>query len=138
MGLFSNIFGQAKELTKLGNAVANVKNMLDQYEIDPDTTFLLCAAWVCKVGVIDVMARNNWTPNNTVYVPINGHQTKMYMTEVLGITVGRLKSKVSELYDYSEEQLIADILDGGKSFHEIDSQIPQQLRDCIVKGYHIG
>ena len=138
MGLFSNIFGQAKELTKLGNAVANVKNMLDQYEIDPDTTFLMCDAWVCKVGVIDVKARNNWTPNNTVYVPINGHQTKMYMTEVLGITVGRLKSKVSELYDYSEEQLIADILDGGKSFHEIDSQIPQQLRDCIVKGYHIG
>lgn len=26
MGFFSSLFGQAKELTKLGNSVANVKN----------------------------------------------------------------------------------------------------------------
>lgn len=44
MGFFSSLFGQAKELTKLGNSVANVKNMLDQFESDPDNTFLLCSA----------------------------------------------------------------------------------------------
>lgn len=44
MGFFSNMFGQAKELTRLGNAVANVKNMLDRYESDPDMSFLLVSA----------------------------------------------------------------------------------------------
>ena len=131
MGFISNIFGQAKELTKLGNAVANIKNMLDQYEVDPDEGFLLCSAWICKVGVIDMIVKNNWAPNYVVYVPINGHQTKMYMTEVQMATIGRLKNKVSDLCDFSFEKTIDDILDGGDSFFEIDKQIPQQIRSII-------
>ena len=59
MGFFSSLFGQAKELTKLGNSVANVKNMLDQFESDPDNTFLLCSAWICKVGIIDLIENNS-------------------------------------------------------------------------------
>ena len=134
MGFFSNMFGQAKELTKLGNAVANVKNMLDQYESDPDKTFLLCAVWICKVGIIDMIEKNNWAPNYIVYVPINGHQTKMYMTEVQLATIGRLKNKVSEQYSSSLGHTIDDILDGGSSFYEIDKQLPQHVKDIIQKG----
>lgn len=133
MGLFSNMFGQAKELTKLGNAVANIKNMLVQYESDPDTSFLLVSAWICKVGVTDLIEKNNWLPNYRVYVPINGHQTKMYMNEVLLSTVGRLKSKVSSTYDSELEQTIDDILEGGKSFTQVDSQIPQKIREIICQ-----
>ena len=131
MGLFSNMFGQAKELTKLGNAVANIKNLLDQFEIDPDKSFLFCSAWICKVGVIDMIAKNNWSPNHIVYVPINGHQKKMYMTEVQMATIGRLKNKVSELYDLSIENTIDEILDGGPSFFEMDNQIPQKFKNII-------
>lgn len=132
MGFFSNIFGQAKELTKLGNAVANVKNLLDQYESDPDKTFLLCAAWICKIGIVDMIEKNNWAPNYIVYVPINGHQTKMYMTEVQMATIGRLRNKVSNLYDSSLDYTVTDILEGGKSFYEIDRQIPLQMRNVIL------
>lgn len=133
MGFFSNMFGQAKELTKLGNAVANIKNMLDQYESDPDTSFLLVSAWICKVGVTDLIEKNNWLPNYRVYVPINGHQTKMYMNEVLLSTVGRLKGKVSSTYDSELEQTIDDILEGGKSFTQVDRQIPQKIREIICQ-----
>lgn len=132
MGFFSNMFGQAKELTKLGNAVANVKNMLDQYEIDPDISFLLYSAWICKVGIIDMIDKNKWAPNYIVYVPINGHQTKMYMTEVQMSTIGRLKNKVSNLYNSSLEQTVDDILEGGQSFHDIDRQIPSQMQSIIL------
>jgi hypothetical protein len=132
MGFFSNMFGQAKELTKLGNAVANVKNMLDQYETDPDISFLLYSAWICKVGIIDMIDKNKWAPNYIVYVPINGHQTKMYMTEVQMSTIGRLKNKVSNLYNSSLEQTVDDILEGGQSFHDIDRQIPSQMRSIIL------
>lgn len=133
MGLFLKIFGQAKELTKLANSVANVKNMLDQFETDPDNTYLLCSAWICKVGIIDLIEKNGWFPNYIVRVPINGHQIKMYMTEVQMMTIGRLKNKVQQL-NLSMEDMIDDILDGGPSFYEIDAQIPQKVRDIILKG----
>lgn len=131
MGLFSNLLGQAKELSKLGNAVANVKNMLDAYESDPDLSFLLTAAWICKVGVLDMIDNNNWLPNHIVYVPINGHQTKMTMMEVQMSTIVRLKNKVSELYDDEFEGTIDDILDGGNSFYEIEAYLPSNIKDII-------
>lgn len=128
------MFGQAKELNKLANAVANIKNMLDQYENDQDKSFLLVSAWICKVGVLDAITKNNWAPSYRVYVPIDGNQTKMYMTEVQMATIGRLKNKISNLYNYSFEETIDDILKGGKSFFEIDSQIPQKMKDVILNG----
>ena len=40
MGIFSKLFGMPKLLTKIANGVANVTNLLDQYEKDPDPSFL--------------------------------------------------------------------------------------------------
>ena len=131
MGFFSKFFGQAKEQTKLSNAVVNVKNMLDAYESDPDSSFLFCAAWICKVGVMDLIIKNNWLPNHLVYVPINGHQTKMYMAQVQLITIARLKKTVSQSCNTKLEKTIDDILAGGASFEEIDAKIPQKFRDII-------
>jgi hypothetical protein len=131
MGLFSNMFGQTKELTKLSNAVANVKNFLDQYEKDPDVSFLIVGAWICKVGVLDLIEKNSWPPHYRVFVPINGRQTLMNMAEVQLATIGRLKNKVSSLNDSKLESGIDDILDGGDAFYELDAQIPQDMRDKI-------
>lgn len=130
MGFFSNMFGQAKELSKLGNAVANVKNMLDQYEQDPDNSFLIVAAWICKVGVNDLIIKNNWAPNYQVYVPINGHQTKMLMNEVRMHTVVRLINKASNVSDAVKDYIL-EIIDGGNAFYEIDRQIPYDIRKVI-------
>lgn len=132
MGFFWKYFGQAKELSKLGSAVANVKNLLDQYETDPDRSYLLGAAWICKVGILDRIEKYSWAPNYCVYVPINGHQTKMYISEAQLATVGRLRTKVANLYSSSLERTIDDILAGGPSFSDIDSQIPQETREIIL------
>ncbi len=132
MGIFSNLFGldQAKELTKLGNAAANVKNMLDGYETDPDIMFLYCSAWISKVGVLDLIAKNNWASNYIVYVQVDGNLTKMSMAEVKAMTIDRLLEKVSNNPRLSI--IINDILQGGTYFDKIDAQIPQQLRDAIT------
>ena len=66
MGFFSNLFGQAKELTKLGNAVANIRKMLDEYEDDKDPIYLVVSSWICKVGVVDMIQKNGWLPNYVV------------------------------------------------------------------------
>jgi hypothetical protein len=131
MRFFSNLFGQAKELTKLGNAVANIRKMLDEYEDDKDPFYLVVPSWICKVGVVDMIQKNGWLPNYVVYVPINGHQTKMSMEEVLEASVGRLMNKVKGLGNVSFEEKINDILHGGPSFYEIDSELPQKMKDII-------
>ena len=127
MGLFDN----AKKLSKLGNAVANIKNMLDAYESDPDVSYLIFSAWICKVGVTDMIEQNHWLPNYIVYVPINGHQTKMTMMEVQYSTIYRLMNKVTNLFDDELENMIKDILDGGASFYELDAQLPSSIKDTI-------
>lgn len=133
MGFLSSLFGGAKELTKLGNAAANVKNMLDAYESDPDVSYLYSAAWICKVGIIDLINKNNWAPNYIVFLPVNGRQTKMTMEEILSYTVVQLKSKTSELFNYNIQQQIEDILKGGDTFYEVDKSIPQKMKDIILK-----
>ncbi len=131
MGLFSNMFSGAKELNRLANGVSSVKQILDQYEIDPDVTWILVAAWLCKAGVLDVIERNKWPSNYILYVEINGHQTKMTVGEALMHTVTRLHNKVSSLNDTNFESQIDDILDGGPSFDELDKQIPDNIRIAI-------
>lgn len=131
MGFFSNLFGQAKELTKLSNSVVNIKNMLDKYEYDKDISYLIISSWICKVGVLDMIQANHWPSYYSVYVPINGHQTKMSMAEVQLATVGRLLKKVSDNEDDDLEEKINDVLEGGPFFDEINSKIPQRVKDII-------
>ena len=99
MGLFSKIFGGAKELTKISNGVANVTNMLDEYEIDPDLTYLYVSAWITRVAVM----------------------------EAYGLTITRVVSKAlersSRIHDY-----VQDILDKKEAFYEIDRQLPEEQK----------
>ena len=60
MGFFSNLLGGAKELTKISNGAANIFNLLEQYEIDPDLTFIYVSAWIARVSILDVVEKNNF------------------------------------------------------------------------------
>lgn len=88
---------------------------------------------MCKVGILDMVEKNKWRPNYIVYVPINGRQTKMYMTETYMATIGRLQIKVSQTGDSELQKKVYEILEGGKSFDEIELKIPRYLRESIFK-----
>lgn len=127
MGLFSKIFGGAKGLTKISNGVANVTNMLDEYESDPDLTYLYVSAWITRVAVIDVVEANEFPSHYTLYAPIHGNQTKMTIMEAYGLTITRVVSKAlersSRIHDY-----VQDILDKKEAFYEIDRQLPEEQK----------
>lgn len=127
MGLFSG----AKELNRFANSVSSIKQILDIYEKDPDDTWILVAAWLCKVGILDAIERNNWPVYNVFYVEINSHMTKMTINEGIMYTVTRLNNKVENVDDYRLKHQVTDILDGGLSFYEIDKQIPDNIRKII-------
>ncbi len=127
MGLFSKILGGAKELTKISNGVANVTNMLDEYESDPDLTYLYVSAWITRVAVIDVVEANEFPSHYALYAPIHGNQTKMTIMEAYGLTITRVVSKAlersSRIHDY-----VQDILDKKEAFYEIDRQLPEEQK----------
>lgn len=132
MGLFNNLFSGTKELSKLANSVANVIRFLDVYEEDNDITYLITAAWMCKVGVTDRIEKNGWKPTYIVYVTINGHLTKMTMMEVYMNTIYRLKNKANAYWDSDLAIVIDNILDGKQDFYKVDAQIPQEVREVIL------
>ena len=124
MGLFSG----AKELNRFANSVSAVKQLLDMYEQDPDESLLLVSAWLCKVGIMDAIKRNNWPIYNVFYVELGGHMTKMTIAEGIMHTTTRLNNKLSNIYSIRLKRQISDILEGGSSFDEIDKQIPDNIR----------
>lgn len=125
MGLFSKIFGGAKELTKISNGVANVINMLDKYESDPDLTYLYVSAWITRVAVIDIVEANEYPMHYILYAPIYGTQTQITIMEAYGLTIARIASKALDrsprVHDY-----VKDILDKKEAFYEIQRQLPQE------------
>ena len=66
-----------KSSQKVSNGVANVTNMLDEYESDPDLTYLYVSAWITRVAVIDVVEANEFPSHYAIYAPIHGNQTKI-------------------------------------------------------------
>lgn len=130
MGLFSTIFGGAKELTRISNGVANITNLLDQYEIDDDLSFLYMSAWICRISVIEIVERDEYPMTYKLYVPIHGHQQCIMLTEVYMLTVTRIMSKALERGS-RVEQYVQDIIDKGDAFYEIDKQIPYEQKQIF-------
>lgn len=130
MGFFSTIFGDAKELTRIANGVANITNLLDQYEIDDDLTYVYVSAWICRVAVLDIVERNQYPMTYKLYVPIHGRHQRIMLTEVFLLTLGRMMSKASERGN-RVKQYVQDILDKEDAFFEIDKQIPFEQKQIF-------
>ncbi len=130
MGLFSTIFGGAKELTRIANGVANITNLLDQYEIDDDLSFLYVAAWICRISVIDIVERNQYPMTYKLYVPIRGHQQRIMLTEAYMLTLTRIMSKASDR-GTNIQTYVQDIIDKGDAFYEIDHQLPYEQKQIF-------
>ena len=127
MGLFSKIANNAKSFQKIANSVSNVKSILDDLEYEPDSTGYLIAAWICRVGIMDIMESSSLQPTNILFVNINGHNTKMTIMEAYMMSVGRLSTKAGTL-DSELKDAILDVLDKGRWFYEIDKTIPEDKR----------
>ncbi len=133
MGYFSNLFKHTKALNKIANAVGNVKIMLDniEYKSNPDLEDYLLVAWICRVGIMDVMDVEPMRMDYSIYVKINGHNTKMTIHEAYMMSVGRLSLKAGQLSD-DFKKAILNVLDKGEWFEKIDKVIPADKRAIII------
>lgn len=127
MGIFSKLFGMPKLLTKIANGVANVTNLLDQYEEDPDPSFLFFSAWIIRTSIIDIIETNSFPMHYSLYAPIRGHNTKMTIMEVYTLSIGRLSAK-SNILSQDIRDTVQDILDKKSAFYSIEEQIPDSIK----------
>lgn len=130
MGFFSKIFGGAKELTRIANGVANITNLLDQYEIDDDLAFLYMSAWICRISVLDIVERNQFPMTYKLFVPLHGHQQRITIAEAYLLTLTRIMSKASERSS-RVQQYVQDIIDKEDAFYQIDKQIPDEQKQIF-------
>lgn len=130
MGIFSKIFGDAKELTKVANGVANITNLLDQYEIDDDLANLYVSAWICRISVLEIVENNQFPMTYKLYAPIRGHQQHIMLSEAYMLTLTRIMSKANERGS-RVEHYVQNIIDKGDAFFEIDKQIPYEQKQIF-------
>ncbi len=131
MGLFSKAFRMSKQLTKIADGVSNITNLLDDFEKEPDLKYLYVSAWICRVAVIDVIEANEYPSYYTLYASIKGHQTKMTIMEVYGLTIGRISAK-AEKQSPEVQAYVQSILDKGFFFNEIDMQILEETKKIFL------
>lgn len=132
MGFFKKLVDSTKDYNRIANAVGNVKNILDSAEYDSDINIFLLAAWVCRVGIIDVIEKNDFPMTNKLFISINGHHTRMTIYEAYMMSVGRLSIKVGELNNNEIKDAVLDILAKGEWFYKMDKQIPESKKVIFI------
>lgn len=132
MGFFKKLVDTTKDYNRIANAVGNVKNILDSAEYDSDINIFLLAAWVCRVGIIDVIEKNDFPMTNKLFISINGHNTRMTIYEAYMMSVGRLSIKVGELNNNEVKDAVLDILAKGEWFYKMDKQIPESKKVIFI------
>lgn len=129
MNLFTKLKANITAIQKIANAVSNVQQILDRqaYESHPRTEEYLIAAWICRVGILDIIDSPTISTTHTLWANINGRNTRMTVVEAYARSVGRLCIKADSL-DSELKDAIFDVLEKGDLFYEIDSQIPEQKK----------
>lgn len=130
MGFFKKFVSNSRDYAKMANAVGNIKAILDDIEESCtviDKEVFLIAAWICRVGIIDIVEKNNWTMDYKLLIQINGHHVNLTFQEVYLMTIGRLSSKAEEQGD-NIKYMVLDVLEKGDWFNQIDVIVPHEQR----------
>lgn len=128
MGFFNNLFSGAKDLNKVANAVKMVRSILNTVEYEPNDMAYLFAAWICRIGIIDVVEKNNWPMTYKVTVIDKGAVSTMTLFEAHAMTIGRLTAKVKGIDDDEIKNAVDDILEKGNMFYTMDSKVPEDTK----------
>ena len=132
MGFFSRITGHIKDLNTMAIAVGNVIVLLDRYDVTNDDSVLPIAAWICKMGIQDIMVAGNMSPMYSINVVVDHRLQKMTVHEAYLKSVGRLSMIAGELGEQDKEDIL-DIINGGETFSEVDSYLTEDKKRQFLK-----
>ena len=125
------------DLAKVANTMGKVIKSLDllqpylkgYFSIESHKEELMAIAYMCRIGIIDLIEGNKWMQNNNlpILIPLGIiKRKKTTMENALEMTLGRLKMCCND--NDSVYIIIMDILRKGQSFYKLQSTIS---KNCI-------
>lgn len=118
----------ALDLAKVANTMGKVIKSLDKLQpalkgyisIENHKEELMATAYMCRIGIVDMIERNPWMQNYNlpITIPLGFFKRKKTtMENALDMTLGRLKMCCKD--NNSVYVIIMDILRKGKSFYKL-------------------
>jgi hypothetical protein len=129
-------FDKGKQYWNLANNIGNIYELLKQTqsnfsgqlseedEMEKRGTAFVLGCLVYK-NLYLKLEEYNWSLNTPISIP-NIDKNTMSLQDA----INRLNEQLLELIDtYEDNEIISDILEGGKYFEQLEKEIPPQLRN---------
>ena len=133
MALFFN-----DEYNKLARTISRVSEVLDKLtDVIPINLLvthserqLLQIAYVCKVGIVDRIDKNNWDLKKPISIPTGIFSSKM-MTIEKGLEITVLKLAEIACNDIELKDKMTEIFDKEELFYEIERELPNDWKQMM-------
>lgn len=131
MGLFSKLIGGTKDNQHIAEGVSNVQGFLRDYEWSKDVNYLIMAAYITRLAILDTFEKSGYHALNVCYATIDGHLTKLSWLQANLMTFGRISNLINCISNDTKE-LVEAILNKEDAFYEIDKTVPYETKKIFI------
>ena len=134
MGFLSKIgrmWEGGQKYNTMAKAMGRIIELLDKYERHQELEALYSAAWLCRVGVMDIIENYPFSPTATIRVFVYGRTEAMPLHAAYLQTCGRVITKAEDLPS-DQRDFVTGILEKGPSFYSIDKKIPYENKKQFI------
>lgn len=132
MGFIKTFIGGAKDNQRIANGVSYVINILHDYELSKDSDYLITAAYVTRLSILDTIEKSGFHATYYLYAMVNGTRVKMTWAQAYAITCGKIRELIENI-DIDSKECIESILDKGEGFYEMDKRMPFEKKKLFLK-----
>lgn len=131
MGILKQMAKGTLVLNRMANGVINIVGLLREYENTKDTDYLVIAAYVTRLTILDGFEEYGYNPMYFLYAEIDGSMTKLSFLQVNMMTYGKITDYTEHMVK-SDREYIDSILEKKEAFYEIDKQIPLEKKQIML------
>lgn len=131
MGIFGKIIGGTKDNQHIAEGVSNVQRLLHDYELSKDDDYLIMAAYITRLAVLDTFEKSGYNVANICYANIDGRLTKLSWLQANMMTYGKIIGFLNSV-TYDVKEFVESILEKEEAFYEIDKTIPYDKKKIFI------
>ena len=131
MGIFSKLIGGTKANQHIAEGVSNVQRLLHDYELNKNDDYLILAAYITRLAILDTFEKSGYNVANICYANIDGRLTKLSWLQANLMTYGRIIDYVNDVTN-DVKDFVESVLEKEEAFYEIDKTIPFNKKKIFV------
>lgn len=131
MGIIGKIIGGTKDNKHIAEGVSNVQRLLHDYELSKDDDYLIMAAYITRLAVLDTFEKSGYNEANICYASIDGRLTRLSWSQANMMTYGKILDFLNDV-TFDTKELVESILEKEDAFYKIDKTIPYDKKKMFV------